>query len=97
MSEVINAFHPDYVKTYMPDLMKDFRTHAANREVREEKNLKVNRKPLKTVTKSLSVKISKEQARLNLEKQKALLINNRDFKYFSAAGANNVSAKGKKK
>jgi len=86
MSEVINAFHPDYVKTYMPDVMKDFRTHAANREVREEKNLKVSKKPLKTVTKSLSVKISKEQARLNLEKQKALLINNRDFKYFSGAG-----------
>jgi hypothetical protein len=92
----MNAFHPDYVKTHMPDLMKDFRTHAANREVREEKNLKVNRKPLKTITKSLSVKISKEQARLNLERKKQMTIAPRDFKYFSAAGANNVSVKGKK-
>jgi hypothetical protein len=92
----VNAFHPDYVKTYMPDLMKDFRTHAANREVREEKKLKVNRKPLKTVTKSLSVKISKEQARLDLQKKKELALKPRDFNYFSAAGANNVSVKGKK-
>ncbi len=82
----VNAFHPDYVKTHMPDLMKEFRTHAANREVREEKQLKVKKTPLKTVTRSLSVKISKEQARLDLQKKKELMLNNRDFKYFSGAG-----------
>ena len=82
----VNAFHPDYIKTHEPDLMKDFRTHQANRDEREEKNLKVNRNPLKTVTKSLSVKISKEQARLDLQKKKELMLNNRDFKYFSGAG-----------
>jgi hypothetical protein len=86
MSEVINAFHKDYVKTYMPEIMKDFRTHAANREVREEKKLKVKKTPLKTVTRSLAVKISKEQARLDLQKRKELMLNNRDFKYFSGAG-----------
>ena len=86
MSEVINAFHKDYVKVHMPDLMKDFRTHEANREVREEKKLKVSRKPLKTVTKSLSVKISKEQARLDLQRKKELALKPRDFKYFSDAG-----------
>ena len=86
MSEVINAFHKDYVKTYMPEVMKDFRTHAANREERVEKKLKVKKTPLKTVTKSLSVKISKEQARLDLQKRKELMLNNRDFKYFSGAG-----------
>ena len=93
----MNAFHPDYVKTYMPDLMKDFRTHAANREVREEQNLRVSNKPLKTLTRSLSVKISKEQARLNLERKKQMTVAPKDFKYFSAAGANNGSVKGKKK
>jgi hemerythrin superfamily protein len=86
MSEVINAFHKDYVKTYMPEIMKDFRTHAANREERVEKKLKVKKTPLKTVTKSLAVKISKEQARLDLQKRKELMLNNRDFKYFSGAG-----------
>ena len=82
----INAFHKDYVKTHEPDLMKDFRTHAANREVREEQNLKVNRKPLKTVTKSLSVKISKEQARLNLERRKQMTIAPKDFYVYQKAG-----------
>jgi hypothetical protein len=82
----VNAFHPDYIKTHEPDLMKEFRTHLANREVREEKKLKVNRKPLKTVTRSLSVKISKEQARLNLQKKKELALKPRDFNYFSGAG-----------
>ena len=82
----MNAFHPDYVKTHMPDLMKDFRTHAANREVREEKKLKVNRKPLKTVTKSLSVKISKEQDRLNLAHKKAMMLNQKEFHIFNKAG-----------
>jgi hypothetical protein len=82
----VNAFHPDYVKTYEPDLMKDFRTHAANREVREEKQLRVSKKPLKTVTKSLSVKISKEQARLNLERKKQMTIAPKDFHIFNKAG-----------
>jgi alcohol dehydrogenase class IV len=86
MSEVINAFHKDYVKTYMPEVMKEFRTHAANREERVEKKLKVKKTPLKTVTRSLAVKISKEQARLDLQKRKELMLNNRDFKYFSGAG-----------
>ena len=28
----VNAFHPDYMKTHEPNLMKDFRTHEANRQ-----------------------------------------------------------------
>jgi len=86
MSEVINAFHKDYVKTYMPEIMKDFRTHAANREERVEKKLKDKKTPLKTVTKSLSVKISKEQARFDLQRKKELALKPRDFNYFSGAG-----------
>ena len=86
MTAVINAFHPDYIKTHEPDLMKEFRTHLANREEREEKKLKVNRKPLKTVTKSLSVKISKEQARLDLEKRKQMVIAPKDFYVYQKAG-----------
>jgi hypothetical protein len=82
----MNAFHPDYVKTHMPDLMKDFRTHAANREVREEQKLKVSKKPLKTVTKSLSVKISKDQARLDLERRKQMTIAPKDFHVYQKAG-----------
>jgi len=82
----INAFHADYIKTYEPDLMKDFRTHQANREEREEKKLRVNHRPLKTVTRSLTVKISKEQARLNLERRKQMTIAPKDFHIYQKAG-----------
>jgi hypothetical protein len=29
---IINAFHPDYMKTHEPDFMRDLRTNQANRE-----------------------------------------------------------------
>jgi hypothetical protein len=31
----INAFHPDYIKTHMPDFTKEFRTHEARRQAAE--------------------------------------------------------------
>lgn len=83
---VINAFHKDYVKTHEPNLMKEFRTHQANRDVAVEEKKKVKKKPLKTVTRSLSVKISKEQDRLNLQHRKALMLSNKEFHIFNKAG-----------
>lgn len=32
MKEVINAFHPDYMKVHQPNFLKEFRTHEANRQ-----------------------------------------------------------------
>lgn len=32
---MINAFHPDYMKTHQPNFMKDFRTADANRQAAE--------------------------------------------------------------
>lgn len=32
MKQVINAFHPDYMKVHEPNFMKEFRTHEANRQ-----------------------------------------------------------------
>ena len=32
---MINAFHPDYIKTHEPKLMKSFRTIEANRQASE--------------------------------------------------------------
>jgi hypothetical protein len=32
---MINAFHPDYMKTHEPNFMKDFRTSDANRQAAE--------------------------------------------------------------
>ena len=31
--EIINAFHPDYMKTHEPDFMKPFRTADANKRM----------------------------------------------------------------
>jgi len=82
----VNAFHADYIKTHEPDLLKEFRTHAANREVREENKLRVSKKPLRTVTKTLSVKISKEEARLNLERRKQMTISTKVYHTYAKAG-----------
>jgi hypothetical protein len=32
---MVNAFHPDYIKTHEPKLMKSFRTIEANRQAAE--------------------------------------------------------------
>lgn len=32
---MINAFHPDYMKTHEPKFMQSFRTHEANRKAAE--------------------------------------------------------------
>ena len=50
--------------------MKEFRTFAANREEREEKNLKVGRKPLKTVDRSTMLKTSKAATKKALVERK---------------------------
>ena len=33
MTQVINAFHPDYVKTYHPDLLESIRTQGRQKQV----------------------------------------------------------------
>ena len=44
MNEIINAFHPDFMKTYYPNFTKEFRTIAANQEYRLANPVKVKRK-----------------------------------------------------
>lgn len=34
-TKIINAFHPDYVKTHMPDFLNEFRTADARRQAAE--------------------------------------------------------------
>jgi len=101
----MNAFHPEFIKTHEPDLMKDFRTNDANREERESKKLRVSKKPLKMLTKTMRVRtknplhiLTKEQQSMSMDEVRLeLALKPKDFKYFSAAGANNVTPKGKKK
>jgi hypothetical protein len=105
MTKEINAFHPDYMKTFHPDFMQDFRTNDANREEREGKKLRVSKKPLKMMTKTMRIRtknpthiLTKEQQGMSMDEVRLeLALKPKDFKYFSAAGANNVTPKGKKK
>lgn len=91
---IVNAFHKDFVKVHMPTFMKEFRTHAANREVMVAEKKKVKKTPLKTVTRNMQIRT--KEVKIDLAQKKALILAPKDFKYFSAAGANNVSPKGKK-
>ena len=47
MNTVINAFHPDYMKTYHPDFTREFRTVEANQKERLANPVKVKRKRVK--------------------------------------------------
>lgn len=59
---IINAFHPDYMKTYHPNFMADFRTTEANQEERRSKEPRKAIRPPRA-----SVKIPK-QIRANMLK-----------------------------
>jgi len=95
MTKEINAFHPDYMKTFHPDFMKDFRTNDANREDREDKKLRVSKKPLKMITKTIRIRAKKPMPILTKAEQgksmaeiKAELLKPREYRTYSKAGAN---------
>jgi len=60
MSEVINAFHPDYMKTYEPNFTKEFRTVEANQKERLESQPKVESKRIRARKKKMNYKIPKQ-------------------------------------
>jgi len=85
---LINAFHPDYMKTYYPDFMKDFRTVEANQIAREAKTPRKKSKKAK-----VSVKIpktghinSKTNQRMTIAEVKAELLKVTTFHVYSKAG-----------
>lgn len=77
--EIINAFHPDYVKTYHPELLSSIRTEAAqkangaingvkSKKVRESKNVSANTVNTKSKTVDLAVKQYYTYARAGMPK-----------------------------
>ena len=85
---IINAFHPDYMKTYYPDFTKEFRTVAANQEER-----KIN-EPRKHIKKPItSVKVPKTGVQssrprnMTMEEVKAELLKVTTFHVYSKAVA----------
>jgi hypothetical protein len=64
MNTVINAFHPDYMKTYEPNFTKEFRTVEANQNERIKTHVKV-----KSKKKKMSYKVPKKTPILTKKEQ----------------------------
>jgi hypothetical protein len=89
MSEVINAFHPDYMKTYEPNFTKEFRSVEANQKERLENPVKVERKRVKSKKKKISYKIPKQVVKPRserLEEIKKNILGAKSFHTFAKAG-----------
>lgn len=102
--EIINAFHPDFMKTYYPDFTKEFRTIEANQIERDEikkrkpvaRNAPKRRRPNPThiLTKEEQSKTISE-VRAELDAKKKAILAEKEFFTYSKAGAGNVKPKGK--
>jgi hypothetical protein len=85
MNTVINAFHPDFMKTYYPDFTKEFRTVEANQKARlanPVKKAKRIRKP------KVNYKVPKEVKTRNdrLAEIKKNILGVKPFHTFAKAG-----------
>jgi len=86
-SSVINAFHPDYMKTYHPNFMTEFRTVEANQI---ERAAQAPRKRTKS-TKSTKVSnpahvLSRTNKNMTMAEVKAELLKIAEFHVYSKAG-----------
>jgi len=72
---LINAFHPDYMKTHEPTFMQSFRTHEANRRAAE------------TLAKHVSAKRKDNPAYGYVHGVSKIPLEMREFHVYSRAGA----------
>jgi len=91
MSTVINAFHPDYMKTYEPNFTKEFRTVEANQKERLENPVKVKRKFTAKKKKKVSYKVPKKPITMGeihneLAELKKKILAPREFYTYAKAG-----------
>ena len=85
---IINAFHPDYMKTYHPNFMTEFRTVQANQE---ERRVKKPRKVIKLPRASVKIPKqghinSKTNQRMTMAEVKAEMLKVTTFHVYSKAG-----------
>jgi hypothetical protein len=105
---IINAFHPDYVKTYMPEFLSTIRLEAtqkangqvngakakASRESVNKSAFTISQFPkTQSVQRTLEKRLTKEQ----LDAKKKAMLDVKQYFTFSKAGVENVKPKGKKK
>ena len=106
MTNVINAFHPDYVKTYMKDFTASIMVqnkHKKSSQMMAEytEELRKTNPALGTIhhmVKPLHVNRAPEMMRpKKMSAKQRVDLAPREFKIFSKAGTANVTPKGKKK
>jgi len=106
---IINAFHPDYIKTYHPEFLTGLRISSAQyaqgvinggkskakRESVHGKNVDSIERFPKTQSVIRTLDKAKSKAALDEKKRKILAVT--EFHMFSKAGTANTTIKGKKK
>ena len=107
MSKVINAFHPDYIKTYHPEFMTSMRIASAqhaqgvinggkSKATRENKHGKtVNTINVFPKTQSVQRTMEKAKSRIDMEELKRKILAPTEFFTYSKAGTANTTKKKK--
>lgn len=85
MSKIINAFHPDFIKTYYPDFMQSFRVESRNKQSGQTLTEFVEKTRKKKPMHGTLSGISKKQ----------ISIKPLEFMIFSRAGTKNTTKKKK--
>lgn len=105
MTDQINAFHPDYVKTYMKEFTASIMVqnkHKMSSQMMADytEELRKTNPSLGTIhhmVKPLHVMRAPEMMRSKKTAKERIDLAPREFKVFSKAGTANVTPKGKKK
>ena len=88
---IINAFHSDYVKTYMPEFMTGVQQDAQRIEAGKTLSKHVTEKRKTNPMHGFVHGVSKAAKPLKVD------LTPREFRIYNQAGAKNVTPKGKKK
>jgi hypothetical protein len=106
MTEFVNAFHPDYAKTYETKLLDSIRiqnrhklsSHAMSEFTEEQRKTNPSVGTIHHMLKPLHVMRAPEMMmKKKLSTQQRVDLAPREFKVYSRAGTANVTPKGKKK
>lgn len=81
---MINAFHPEYMKTHEPNFMKDLRTHEANRQAAATLSNYVTKKRKKTPSHGTVFGIKRDLSMIEIHNE---LLDRKPFRVYSRAGA----------
>jgi hypothetical protein len=88
----MNAFHPDYIKTYHADFMKSYRTHEANRQAAETLSGYVSHrrksKPSYGTVYGISDKVTPQPAASHLHRPRQDMLKIKVFHTYAKAHAN---------